>query len=112
MKFGLPGQADLSGILDDGRRVEIEVKSATGALRPEQILFKAMIEKFNGIYIVARSVEEAHDKLEAARRGTSGSGARVEGDPAGGAGGSGAGTGEAPDGPGLAEWPAAYTIGC
>jgi len=30
IRFGIPGQADLTGILPDGRRLEIEVKSATG----------------------------------------------------------------------------------
>jgi hypothetical protein len=68
VRFGIPGQADLSGITDDGRRLEIEVKSATGRLRPDQIAFGTMIRKFGGIYIVARSVDEAVQKLNSAIR--------------------------------------------
>lgn len=33
VQFGVPGQADLTGILPDGRRLEIEVKSPTGRFR-------------------------------------------------------------------------------
>ncbi len=64
VRFGIPGQADLSGITADGRRLEIEVKSATGRLRPDQIAFGNMIRKFGGIYIVARSVEQAVQSLD------------------------------------------------
>ncbi len=56
--FGLKGQADLSGILPDGKRLEIEVKSATGRQREEQVAFQRMIERFKGIYVLARSVED------------------------------------------------------
>ncbi len=41
VSFGLKGQADLSGILPDGRRLEIEVKSDTGRQREEQLAFQA-----------------------------------------------------------------------
>ncbi len=61
--FGLPGQADLSGILMDGRRLEIEVKSATGTLSERQRQFRDMIERFNGVYIVARCVEDVRKAL-------------------------------------------------
>ena len=36
VRFGIPGQADLTGILPDGRRLEIEVKSPTGRQTPQQ----------------------------------------------------------------------------
>jgi hypothetical protein len=52
--FGLVGSADLSGILRCGRRVEIEVKSATGRVRPEQERFANMIRAFGGFYVLAR----------------------------------------------------------
>ena len=58
VRFGIPGQADLTGILPDGRRLEIEVKSATGRQSSEQRSFQNMIERFHGVYILARSVEE------------------------------------------------------
>jgi hypothetical protein len=58
VRFGVPGQADISGLLSSGRRVEIEVKSATGRQSPQQRAFEAMISKFGGLYILARSVED------------------------------------------------------
>jgi hypothetical protein len=65
IRFGIPGQADLTGILPDGRRLEIEVKSATGRQTPEQIAFEHMIERFNGIYILARSTNDVRQRLAA-----------------------------------------------
>ena len=64
--FGLPGSADLSGVLRGGRRIEIEVKSATGEQRLQQRRFGAMINNFGGIYIVARSVADVYKGLTAA----------------------------------------------
>lgn len=66
--FGVPGQADLSGIILDpttgkGTRLEIEVKSAVGRQRPEQVNYQKMIEQFGGIYILARSVEDVFKAL-------------------------------------------------
>lgn len=61
--FGVPGQADISGLLADGTRLEIEVKSATGTQSGEQKAFQRMIEKHNGVYILARSVEDVYDRL-------------------------------------------------
>jgi len=65
IRFGIPGQADLTGILPDGRRLEIEVKSPTGRQTPQQRGFQAMIEKFNGIYILARSTNDVRQRLTA-----------------------------------------------
>ena len=65
IRFGIPGQADLTGILPDGRRLEIEVKSPTGRQSPEQIAFQGMIEKFHGIYIFARSIDDVRHRLAA-----------------------------------------------
>jgi len=58
IRFGVPGQADLSGILRDGRRLEIEVKSPTGRQTPDQRAFQALIERFGGVYVLARAVED------------------------------------------------------
>ena len=63
VRFGSPGQADLTGILPDGRRLEVEVKSATGRQTRDQKSFQRMIEKFNGVYVLARSVEELRNAL-------------------------------------------------
>lgn len=57
--YGVPGQADLTGIASDGRRLEIEVKAHKGRLSEQQERFRDMIGRFGGIYIVARSADEA-----------------------------------------------------
>ena len=59
VRFGVKGMADLSGILNDGRRLEIEVKALHGKQSDEQRAFQRMIEKFGGVYILARSADEA-----------------------------------------------------
>lgn len=60
VRFGVKGEADLQGIMmPHGRMIAIEVKTGTGKLSPEQLLFKAMIEKFGGLYVEARSVQDA-----------------------------------------------------
>ena len=63
VRYGLPGSADLTGVLHDSKRIEIEVKSATGRQSAQQLAFQAMIERFNGIYILARSAEDALKQL-------------------------------------------------
>jgi len=65
IRFGIPGQADLTGILADGRRLEIEVKSAGGRQTPDQAAFGRIIEKFNGIYLLARCPDDVRKRLEA-----------------------------------------------
>jgi len=65
VRFGIAGQADLTGILPDGRRLEIEVKSATGRQTAAQKAFQEMIERFHGVYILARSVEDVRRQLTA-----------------------------------------------
>lgn len=66
VRFGLPGQADLMGILaPSGRMLSIEVKSDTGRMRPEQEAWAAMVTRFGGVSVApCRSVEQA---LEAIR---------------------------------------------
>lgn len=56
--FGIPGQADLTGILPGGIRLEIEVKSSSGRQTRNQLSFARMIERFGGIYVLARSVQD------------------------------------------------------
>jgi len=65
VRFGIAGQADLTGILPDGRRLEIEVKSAIGRQTAAQKAFQEMIERFHGVYILARSVEDVRRQLTA-----------------------------------------------
>lgn len=59
VQFGTPGAADITGILPDGRRLEIEVKTPTGRQSEQQKRYQDMIERFGGVYILARSVDDA-----------------------------------------------------
>jgi hypothetical protein len=77
VQFGIPGQADLTGILPVtlfcptcgveagtlGVRLEIECKSPTGDLRSEQLDYMRIIRRFGGIYIAARGVEEVWNAI-------------------------------------------------
>lgn len=64
--FGLKGSADILGILQGGRFLAIETKTPAGRLRPEQIAFRRMVEGLGGLYVVARSVDDAVTAVEAA----------------------------------------------
>lgn len=68
VRFGLPGAADLSGILPDGRRLEIEVKSPKGRQTKEQAAYQRMIERFGGLYVLARSLSDVEVALQEAER--------------------------------------------
>ena len=58
-RFGLAvGSADLIGIAH-GKPLAIEVKSATGRLSPEQIAWGECWRRLGGLFVVARSVDEA-----------------------------------------------------
>jgi hypothetical protein len=62
--FGLaPGSADLIGWVQ-GRFLSIEVKSATGRVRPEQQTWMNVVNAHGGIAFVARSAAEAVQLLE------------------------------------------------
>jgi len=63
VRFGVPGQADLTGILPDGRRLEVEMKSPGRTQTEDQRNFQRMIERFGGIYVLARSVEDVAHAL-------------------------------------------------
>lgn len=54
--FGVPGQADISGLLIGGYRSEIEAKTGSGKLEPDQIKFQEMILNWGGFYHEARDV--------------------------------------------------------
>jgi len=68
VRFGVKGQGDISGILRGGRRLEIEVKSATGAQSEDQLRFQLMIESMGGLYVLARSVDDAVTAINEATR--------------------------------------------
>ena len=58
VRFGIPGQADITGITPNGRRVEIEVKQPGKKQTPSQKTFQAMITENGGIYMVATSFDD------------------------------------------------------
>ncbi len=58
VRFGVPGQADLTGILPGGIRLEVEVKAENGRQSEEQRNYQRMVEQFGGVYVLARSVED------------------------------------------------------
>lgn len=64
ISYGMKGQADLSGMLKDGRRLEVEVKRPGCKQTDCQKKFQALVEEFGGVYLVAESVEEVARKLE------------------------------------------------
>lgn len=68
LRFGLKGQSDLQGIIaPEGRALFVEVKSATGKLRPEQEVFRRLVEKHGALWILARSLDDVVARLPAAR---------------------------------------------
>lgn len=58
VRYGVPGQADLSGILPGGVRLEIEVKAPGGQQSDEQRNFERMVRRFGGVYVLAYSVAD------------------------------------------------------
>lgn len=65
VSVNLPGAADITGILRGGRRLEVEVKSATGRQSGKQRAFERMVTAMGGVYLVARTVEEVRVQLAA-----------------------------------------------
>jgi hypothetical protein len=63
------GAADIVGMMRDGRFVALEVKMPKGKpARPEQIQWLDRVAFLNGVTGVVRSVEEALQVVDAARR--------------------------------------------
>lgn len=59
VKIGVPGMADIGGIYRGGRVLQIEVKTGRSRLSHQQIRWRDMILGFGGIYVEARSVDDA-----------------------------------------------------
>lgn len=58
VRFGRPGQADIEGCYR-GHHVEIECKAGQGRQSREQANWQAAIERAGGVYILARSADDA-----------------------------------------------------
>lgn len=64
IRFGYKGSADIIGITPSGRFLACECKSAKGRLSEAQILFRDRIQAKQGLYVLARGI----DDLEARKR--------------------------------------------
>lgn len=64
IRFGIPGMADLTGIVACGRRLEVEVKGPDGRLTPEQRAWERCISAMGGLHTVTRSVDELQQFLD------------------------------------------------
>jgi hypothetical protein len=65
IKFGLEGIADIMGHCD-GLAIAIEMKDAVGRQRTAQQRFQAAWTRGGGVYIMARTVQQAIDGVRAA----------------------------------------------
>lgn len=63
VRYGVPGQADLSGILPRGVRLEIECKRPGQVPTEDQVNFGKTITRFGGVYIVAYSAQDVEAAL-------------------------------------------------
>ena len=68
--FGVGGKggSDLIGLLN-GRFIALEIKSATGRVRAEQLGFIECVRNNGGFAAIVRSVDEARAAIERARKG-------------------------------------------
>ena len=64
VRCGIPGQADIAGCYR-GKFVEIEVKTETGRLSPDQKRWKMAVERAGGVFLVARTPADALEALAA-----------------------------------------------
>ncbi len=73
VRYGLADErADLVGLLSpSGRFLAVEVKTATGRVKPEQLQWLALVRRFGGFAAVVRSVDEALAAVARARGGAS-----------------------------------------
>lgn len=62
VSFGLEGAGDIVGHRK-GRAIQVEMKTATGRQREAQIAFERAWVKRGGVYILARSADEAVRKI-------------------------------------------------
>lgn len=58
MRFGIPGMADLTGLVACGRRIEVEVKGPDGRQSAEQKTWQRVVEGLGGLYCLARSTDD------------------------------------------------------
>ena len=64
IKYGLQGSADIIGLISDGRFIAIECKTGSAKQSPKQVKFQLAVERFGGVYILAKSVDDFREKLK------------------------------------------------
>jgi hypothetical protein len=62
VRVGPPGRADILGVCN-GRAIAIEVKTATGRLRPDQERWRDAFTQRGGVWVLARSAEDAMEAV-------------------------------------------------
>lgn len=65
-QYGVPGQPDIGGILAGGRHLGIEAKMMGNVPSDDQLAYRAMFERFGGLYILAYSVDDVDRALRGA----------------------------------------------
>lgn len=59
IQYGLKGSADILGVRHDGKFIAIEIKVGKDRQSEDQKNFEKMILSMNGIYVLAKSVNDA-----------------------------------------------------
>ena len=67
VRFGVPGQSDILGILKGGRFLAIEVKRPKKNRTPAQVEFQETVNNAGGLAFVARNIEDVMFEIEEAR---------------------------------------------
>lgn len=62
-RYGCVGSSDIMGIVQGGRLLCVEIKSGNARQSKVQKNFEKMIQRFGGIYVLARTAEEALNKV-------------------------------------------------
>lgn len=63
------GWPDITGLLPDGRFIGVECKAPGGRQSPAQKLMEHEMRRRNGIYVLAREVEDVQRAIEEAHAG-------------------------------------------
>lgn len=64
VRFGVKGQADITGIAERGIRLEIEIKKNDGKLSEDQFAWLRMIREAGGIAFCCNSLEDCISNLK------------------------------------------------
>lgn len=63
IQYGLKGSADITGILKNGKRLELEIKTGHAVQAKHQENFQRMIEEMGGVYKVIRNEKDIYDLI-------------------------------------------------